>query len=485
MQPINKEFIKNTAILFIGRMCTKIIQFLLLPLYTAVLTTSEYGTVDLISTCVTILVVLVNLQIENAIFRFLIENRGQEKEIKIVISNVVFISTFQLIIYAILYLLFQNLITIDSKIFLLLNVISSIFVSGMLQVTRGLGDYKTYAKASFFSAASIIIFNIIFLLVCKMSVAGLLLSTFISNILTGLYLIFKKKIYKYINHKYIDKKQQKEYLKYSIPLIPNELSWQAIKSSDKIIVSAILGIEANGILSLSTKFSNIYTEIYNIFNTSLTDTIVVNLNKKDGKNYIIKIINELYRLFLSLALLMISIMPFIFNFFINDNFAESYNYIPLYILACIFNVLVGLISGIFVANKNTKLIATTSTLAGILNIIIDLLLMKIIGLYAAVLSTIIGFLTMFIIRYRIIVKQYDIRIKMSNFLITIVMFMLLLPAYYTKNTLINMVALLITIILAIGLNKKTLQTCFEYIKDFLNIKRRKNNKRCIGSDDTI
>ena len=473
MQSRKKEFINNTAILFIGRMCTRVIQFLLLPLYTAILTTSEYGTADLISTCVTILAVLVNLQIENAIFRFLIENRGKEEGIKTVISNVVLISTFQILIYTLLYLLFQNLVTIEPKIFLLLNVISSIFVSGILQITRGLGDYKAYAKASFFSATSIILFNIIFLLVFKMSVTGLLLSTFVSNILTGLYLIFKKKIYKYINRKYIDRKQQKEYLKYSIPLIPNELSWQAIRSSDKIIVSAILGTSANGILSLSTKFSSIYTEIYNIFNTSLTDTVVVNLNKKDGENYITKIINELYRLFLSLALLMISVMPFIFNFFVNANFSESYNYIPLYILACIFNVLVGLISGIFVANKNTKIIATTSTLAGIINIIVDLLLMRIIGLYAAVLSTIIGFLSMFIIRYRIIIKKYDIRIKLSNFLVTVIMFAILLPAYYMKNTLINIIILLMTIIIAVVLNKKTIQTCFEYIKDFLNRKKVK------------
>ena len=49
-----KQLAKNTIIIFFGRVCTQLISFFLLPLYTSYLATKEYGTVDLIQTYVTL-----------------------------------------------------------------------------------------------------------------------------------------------------------------------------------------------------------------------------------------------------------------------------------------------------------------------------------------------------------------------------------------------------------------------------------------------
>ena len=75
-----KELAKNTVIIFFGRVCTQLISFFLLPLYTSYLSTSEYGTVDLIQTYVTLLVPIITLELEMSIFRYLIDCRGKEKD---------------------------------------------------------------------------------------------------------------------------------------------------------------------------------------------------------------------------------------------------------------------------------------------------------------------------------------------------------------------------------------------------------------------
>ena len=72
----NKELIKNSVILIVGKFCTQFITFLLLPLYTFKLSTSEYGIVDLITTYVALLVPVITFQLEMAIFRFLIDFRN-------------------------------------------------------------------------------------------------------------------------------------------------------------------------------------------------------------------------------------------------------------------------------------------------------------------------------------------------------------------------------------------------------------------------
>lgn len=75
-----KELIKNTAIVAVGKVCTKFLSFFLLPFYTAVLSTEEYGIVDLFNTYVSLLLPIIVFQIEDALFRFLVDVRQKDEE---------------------------------------------------------------------------------------------------------------------------------------------------------------------------------------------------------------------------------------------------------------------------------------------------------------------------------------------------------------------------------------------------------------------
>lgn len=46
----NKELMFNTLIISIGKICTQFVSFLLIPIYTNYLLTSDYGYIDLIQT---------------------------------------------------------------------------------------------------------------------------------------------------------------------------------------------------------------------------------------------------------------------------------------------------------------------------------------------------------------------------------------------------------------------------------------------------
>ena len=87
-----KELVKNTAIITFGKVCTQLVSFLLLPLYTSILSTEEYGTVDLVITYSTLLLPFITLALEQALFRFLIDARGNKEKTCQYISTTVFIS---------------------------------------------------------------------------------------------------------------------------------------------------------------------------------------------------------------------------------------------------------------------------------------------------------------------------------------------------------------------------------------------------------
>ena len=68
-----KELIKNTIIISIGKFSTQLVSFLLLPLYTSLLTTAEYGQYDFLNTISIFLIPCVTLLMEEGMFRFLID----------------------------------------------------------------------------------------------------------------------------------------------------------------------------------------------------------------------------------------------------------------------------------------------------------------------------------------------------------------------------------------------------------------------------
>ena len=68
-----KQFAKNTIILSIGTFGSKVFTFFLLPLYTAVLATEDYGNVDVLQSVIQLLVPIATLQLSVAVFRFLID----------------------------------------------------------------------------------------------------------------------------------------------------------------------------------------------------------------------------------------------------------------------------------------------------------------------------------------------------------------------------------------------------------------------------
>ena len=113
-----KDLTKNTLIITIGRISTQFITFLLLPLYTSLLSTEEYGTVDLITTLVQLIIPITSLTIDQGVFRYLL-NCKDEKSIKKIVSNgLLFLIGFNML-FLILYL-----VIIPSKMFLNSSLLS-------------------------------------------------------------------------------------------------------------------------------------------------------------------------------------------------------------------------------------------------------------------------------------------------------------------------------------------------------------------------
>lgn len=455
-----KQLAKNTIIIFFGRVCTQLISFFLLPLYTSYLATKEYGTVDLIQTYVTLLVPIITLELEMSIFRFLIDSRKSEKETNKLISNNFFILGISLSIFSILYIIVSSFVTIPYRWLILVDIIVCVLSGNFLQVARGFGKTLDYAISCILTGLTTVISNIILICFVHMQAEGMIISMALANFMCSLYLFIRLKLYSKINFKIVDFKQIKEMYKYSLPLIPNGISWWIVNVSDRSIISFVLGASANGLYAISNKFPTIISSLTGVFNLSWSESAALHINSSDRDEFFSDITNTVLRLFMALGVGMLACMPFVFPILIDVKYNDAYNYIPFLVLGTIFNVAICLYSQVYLAKKLSKQVASTAIVGAIINILINVIFIKQIGLYAAAISTMISYFVMMIYRHFDLKKYVNIKIEKKLIIESIIIYTFTLLIYYQKSIILHVICLLIVCIYAFITNKDFLKSSY-------------------------
>ena len=462
----SKELVKNTAILTIGKMCTQFVSFLLLPLYTALLSTEEYGIVDLFTTYISLILPLVCWQLDQGIFRFMIDCREDHKKIKILFSSIASVNVIQTIAVGVVYFCIQLFVPSDYKLYLLIGVVLNIFSGLLMQFARGLGDMLAYSVSSFLTAASTVALNVVFVAFLRLGAHGMFIATMCGIVINCSYLFIKLKVWKYYNLKMVDFSLIKEVCSYSLPLVPNQISGWILSASDRTIVAKFLSVAENGVYSVANKFSNLVGTFYGFFNLAWVETVSIHYKDDDRDEFIGSMMETASNLFISVCVGIIAIMPFVFPVMVNKQYGKAYYQIPILMIAVIFQILVGLYSAIYIALKKSSTIARTTIAGSIINVFVNLALINFIGLYAASISTLVSYASTALYRRLDINKYIHIKSNALSILINSAIIIFVTVTYYIDNSIINAISLLIACIYAIGINRKLIRMLFIEIKHY-------------------
>lgn len=458
-----KSLMKNTIIIFLGKLCTQLISFFLLPLYTSYLTTSDYGLVDLITTYVTLLVPIITLELEMSIFRYLVDSRGKDKDTKTLISNNFYLLGIALSIFSAIYFIVTRFWNFDYQFIIWINILVCTLSGNFLQISRGFGKTLDFSISCIITGLTTVLSNIILIVFLGMGADGMIVSMALANGLCSLYLFIKLKLYKLIDFSIVDKKLIKEMYAYSIPLIPNGVSWWIVNVSDRTIISWVLGAASNGIYAISNKFPTLLSSLLGIFNLSWSESAALHINSPDRDEFFSDITNTVTKLFSCLGVGMIACMPFVFPILIDSKFNDAFNYIPILVLGSVFNVVVCLYSGVYIAKKMTKQVSNTAIIGAVINIGINALLVKFIGLYAAAISTALSYLAMLLYRHFDLKKHVNITFEKGLLLKSILIFTFAIVIYYQRNLILDIISLVVVCIYSFVMNKEFLNSCFKTI----------------------
>ena len=465
-----KYLLKNVGLLALSNFGSKILVFLLVPLYTRMLTTEEYGTFDLYVSTITLLIPILSLNIIEAVMRYAMDIKTEKTKTFSIGISLVFKSIFILLVLVLInYFLDGINIFNQYPFFLVLYYISNIFFDLATQFVKSIEKIKDFAIASILNSAIMLLLNILFLVVLKLKLNGYFLANCLSFIIPVIFLFFKDRLWTYISFKNYDKNLQKSMTKYSIPLIFNSIGWWITSVSDRYILTGIKGLSANGIYSVSYKIPSILNVIQAIFSQAWILSVVKSYENKEYE-----FISDVYKLYNCLLIFtcssIIILTKIISKILLANDFYTAWRYAPYLMISVLFTSLSNFLSGIFAASKNSKILGRTTIIGAIINIIFNFILIYSIGIAGAAISTLISYIVIWAIRY----KNSKKIIKLDNNLNKdILSYVILL----TQAIIINIIAnnllmyvleiVLLIILIIINRNEiiKMMNKIFEYIKN--------------------
>lgn len=391
-----KKLISNTIIFGIGTFGSKMLVFLLMPLYTRVLTKADYGVVDLIIQTSNLLIPIVSLGIANAVIRF-----GLDKSVK---KSDVF--TIGLITILCGFGIFLILIPVLSKITYISSHTALIYIFVLMSCLRTLcsqfvraKEYvNLYAFDGVISTITIIIFNVLFLVVFKFGITGYVMAIVMSDMLSTLFLFWAAKLHRYVRLKSIKKDVAISMIKYSIPLIPATIFWWITNVSNRFIVAYVLGSEANGIYAVSYKIPTIIVLISNIFMDAWQMSAVTEENRLSRQKFFSKVFNIYQSILFLSASGIILFSKVVTKVLVSDAFYLSWKYIPFLVMATTFSCLVTFLGSVYMVEKKSILTLSTTIVGAFVNVMLTFVLINKFDVHGAAFATFISYLIVFILR---------------------------------------------------------------------------------------
>lgn len=393
---------KNSVIFAIGTFGSKVLQFLIVPLYTYVLTTTEYGKIDLFSTTISLLLPFVTLLIQESIIRFLTAGEITNEEAVSIGLSVFLVSCIFSALATFLYaFIFDSKLAIIFFICLVLNSYIAIFQNYL----KACEKISEFTKCGLLNTFLFLIGNVFFLTIIKLGIWGYFYSLVLSLACSAVYITVKGKIFTNCRITSIKGYAFKEMLKYSVPLIPNNLMWWIMNAGDKYIINYFLGDAANGLYSVSIKLATIITTVFSVFMQAWQLSAIKESGDDEQSNFYSKVYVMVMALLLISCSLIIAFTKPIFSFAISENFYEANIYSPLLCVATVLNCLATFAGVSYVVNKNTKKAFSTTAIGALTNVIANFLLIQYLGLIGVAIGTIIGYLAVVVMRV-IDMKKY-------------------------------------------------------------------------------
>lgn len=423
---------QNTIILGICTLLNKGLLFVMVPFFSRWLSTEEFGLYDLLSTYVTLLIPVITLSCSDAIFRLSLDK--DEKEYKsFYITNGLGIVAINSIISVVVISLFFHYTHNDNCIPFLALLLGETVDNYLQGYLRAIKKINVYAICKTLSVVFTAIIVSVLILVFHMGLAGILYGYAFGFFMSDVVAVFVTKFPQYIDRKKFSLPVVKEMLGYSLPLVPNSLSWWVINVSDRTIINLVLGAASNGIYAIAYKIPNLCSAVFGVFNISWQEAATDMSTEANRNGYYNSVFDNLLGVLFSLCGGILSLNYFFFFVIFDSKYSDAYLYAPILVASVLFSSISTFFGGIQISLKRPKANGLSTVIGAVVNLIVHIGLVSYVGLYAAAFSTLISNITISIIRVWMLKDTVVFKLDNKQYIYAGIFLYLFIAAYWSKK----------------------------------------------------
>ncbi|MGC8778577.1 MAG: lipopolysaccharide biosynthesis protein, partial [Candidatus Caldatribacteriaceae bacterium] len=366
-----QKLAKNTLIFALGTLGSRSIAFLMLPLYTRLLSPKDYGTLDVFQTTVSLLGPILSLEITEAVFRFSMDEakKGAKRVISTALPFSVILFSLSLALIPLLarFALFQAYLPYFYGIWFL-----TLLLGEVKQYVRALGQVKIFALSDILYVLAFAGFNVIFIVFLRMGLRGYLLSYVLAQVVSFFFVTSAGKVFLKLSPKLFDWRLVREMVRYSLPLIPNALMWWVMNVSDRYLIMYFLGLEANGIYAVACRFPMLLSVVIGVFFPAWQMSAVEEFSSEDRAEYYARVFSLYSSALFVLTGAILLFLPEITGLFVAPGFREAWRFVPFLLLGTVFQSFASFLGTVYVASKKTLGAFSTAALGGLANLLLNL-----------------------------------------------------------------------------------------------------------------
>lgn len=428
MNPL-KKLASQTAVYGLSQIVGRFVNYLLVPLHTALFDTAEFGINTLMYSYVTFFNVLLTYGMETAFFRFSQKQDNPEQVYSTALTSLISSSLFFGLMFGVFSPQIASFINIPEHpeyvvyftAIMALDSISAVPFAYLRQQNKAL----KFAIVKNINIFTNILLNLYFLMLCpyvqkeygtllpmydgNINIGYIFIANLIASIIT-IPLLWKEILA--IRNASFNKILWREMLVYGLPLMVVGFAGMINETLDRIIISYVYtdvqeGLRATGIYGANYKLSILMSLFIQAFRYA-AEPFFFNHAKDNDKRHIYATVMNYFTLVCLVLFLTVTLYIDVFKHFINNRYWEGLHVVPILLLANMFLGMYFNLSIWYKLSDNTNKGAMISTIGAVITILANIVLVPIWGYTGSAWATLICYVSMAVICYAMGAKYYPI-----------------------------------------------------------------------------
>ena len=397
----------NTLVFALGGLAIKAVSLVLMPLYTTAMTAGEYGTAELLNSAIEIVLPLLSAGVVEALYRFSIDDDVPKDEL----------FAGSLVVLGVGVVCAGGLCALGSVLWDMEHA-GSFFVlfcsvclfKATTQLARGLGHVRRFVAYGLINALAMVVSTYLLLVRAHLGVEGYLWSFTIGYLVGGLVAFLGSAEYRLLAPFRVDRVLLRRMLVYSLPLVPNLLSWWLVSVSGRYVVLWGSGLAAAGLFTAASKMPSLINIVASVFQQAWQYSTAREIDSPDRGAFFGSVLRGYSLATLSAAGLVIALNRPISRVMLQAEFAEGWRYVPLLMLVASFGVISIFFESFYQALKNSGVLMASTALGAGVNVVLGVALVPFMGPWGAGLAGAVAYMLVLVVRARDLRRRINLPI---------------------------------------------------------------------------